>query len=143
MRTVSFVSSDAQYRTRRNADSSHLQRILKHSTMPQKTQTPSPVIHIQGDFSLISSLFPFTAVQVKPLCKWLRFWASVNFLPVHRLKGIARTQVLVFQRSHAISSCPPSESGHVPGSCHEALKVFPRAGKTTEQACSPMENYSY
>lgn len=130
MRTVPFISSDTQYGTRRNADSSHLQRILKYSMMPRKIQTPSSVKHIQGNFSLIPSLFPLSAVQVKLICKWLRFWASTHFLPVHRLKGRAHTQVTVFQRSHARSSCPPPESCHVPGSCHSALPGQARTQST-------------
>lgn len=111
--------------------------------MPQKTQILFPVIHIHGNFSLILSLSPLSGVQVKVICKWLRLWAGAHFLPVLRLKGSSCTQVMVFQRSHTRSSCPPPESCRIPGSCCPALKVSPRAGRTTEWVCSLMENYSY
>lgn len=80
---------------------------------------------------------------MKLICQWLRFWASAHFLPVHRLKGSARTQVMEFQRSYTKSPCPLPESCHVPGSCYPALRASSRAGKITEWVCSLMENYSY
>lgn len=111
--------------------------------IPRKTQISSPVIHIQRNFSLIPSLLSLSAAQVKQIYKWLRFGASTHFVPVHRPKGSARTQVKVFQTSQARSSCPPPESCHAPGSCYPALKASPRAGKTTEWVCSLTENCSY